>query len=539
MENIRARAHFLVVLTPTALDRCHEVGDWLRREIEESIECKRNIVPLFVDGFDFSAPTTASHVTGKLDLLRRYNGVGVPDEYFDAAMEKLCNKFLNVPLEAVLHPASGPALEAVKEQRTAASTDVLTGLINRREFENRLQGALKRIKEHGTLYSLCYLDVDQFKIINSTYGHPAGDALLSRMGSLLKSRLGFRDTVARLGGDEFGILLEGRSLPEAMRTANSLRDAVRLNKFTWNNRSLRLGASIGVVAIPAENADVDSVLSDAESACEVAKEAGRNRIHGFEENDVDRMRRRREMQWAARINSALDEKRFELFRQSILPLQTAGADARYELILRMRDENGTVVSSESFMAAAERYGLTSSTDRWVIENAFRWLKCENGRPEKIALCSIRLSGNSLGDDEFLPFIVDQLQSTGVDATKICFAIGEAAAVARFSQASHFIERLMGFGCKFALSDFGTGTSSFGYLKHFPVDFLKIDGGFVREIIRDPIDREMVRSINEIAHLTGKETIADSAENQATIDLLRSLGVDYAQGAGVSSPEAAI
>ena len=417
-----------------------------------------------------------------------------------------------------------------------ASHDVLTGLVNRREFESRMERALKSAKAHETSYALCCLDLDQFKIVNDTCGHSAGDALLGQVGALLKSKVRWRDTLARLGGDEFGILLESCSLDEAMRTAESLREAVRNFKFSWEERTFRLGASIGVVPISVDNADVASVLSAADSACQAAKEAGRNRVHSFEENDIDLMRRRREMQWAARINSALEEGRFELFRQTILPLQVPEHGAHYELLLRMRDEAGKIVSPDNFMTAAERYGITPSIDRWVIENAFRWLVSEADERRKLAMCSINLSGQSLGDDKFLPYVIEQFQRSGLDATKICFEITETAAIASFSQANRFIQALKELGCKFALDDFGTGLSSFGYLKHFPVDFLKIDGSFVKEILHDPIDREMVRSINEIGHLTGKQTIAEFAENAEIINMLRILGVDYAQGYGVSQPQ---
>lgn len=416
-----------------------------------------------------------------------------------------------------------------------ASHDVLTGLVNRREFESRLERALKSAKAREASYALCYLDIDQFKIINDTCGHSAGDALLGQVGALLKAKVRWRDTLSRLGGDEFGILLESCSLDEAMRTAEALRESVRNYRFTWEDRVFRLGASVGVVPIAADNEDVASILSAADSACQAAKEGGRNRVHSFAENDIELMRRRREMQWAARINAALEEGRFELFRMPIQPLQKVEVGAHYELLLRMRDEGGRMVSPNDFIAAAERYGITPAIDRWVIENAFRWLVSEADEREKLAMCAINLSGQSFGDDKFLPFVIDQFQKSGLDASKICFEITETAAVASFSQANRFIQALKELGCKFALDDFGTGLSSFGYLKHFPVDFLKIDGSFVREILRDPIDREMVRSINEIGHLTGKQTIAEFAENAEIIEMLTSLGIDYAQGYGIAQP----
>ncbi len=417
-----------------------------------------------------------------------------------------------------------------------ASHDVLTGLVNRREFENRLERALRSAKARETSYALCYLDLDQFKIVNDTCGHSAGDALLGQVGQLLKSKVRWRDTLSRLGGDEFGVLLEACSLDEALRTAEGLREAVRNCRFQWEDRTFRLGVSIGVVPIAPENEDVASVLSAADSACQAAKEQGRNRVHCFEENDIDLMRRRREMQWAARINTALEEGRFDLYRQAIRPLQSDEPGLHYEILLRMRDEQGKIITPDNFIAAAERYGLTPSIDRWVVENTLRWLVSEADERDKLAMCSINLSGQSLGDDKFLPFVIEQFHRTGLDARRICFEITETAAIASFSQANRFIQALKELGCKFALDDFGTGLSSFGYLKHFPVDFLKIDGSFVKEILHDPIDREMVRSINEIGHLTNKKTIAEFAENEDIITMLRNLGVDYAQGYGVARPQ---
>jgi diguanylate cyclase (GGDEF)-like protein/PAS domain S-box-containing protein len=417
-----------------------------------------------------------------------------------------------------------------------ASHDILTGLVNRREFENRVERALKSAKARETSYALLYLDLDQFKIVNDSCGHSAGDALLGQLGALLKSKIRWRDTLARLGGDEFGVLLESCSLEEAMNTAETLRMAIGEYKFVWEERNFRLGVSVGVVPITADNEDVAALLTAADSACAAAKEAGRNRIHSFQENDIDLMRRRREMQWAARINNALEENRFELFRQTIQPLQAEEDGAHYEILLRMRDENGGIISPALFIEAAERYGITPSIDRWVIRSAFRWLVSEADERERLSLCSINLSGQSLGDEKFLPFVVDQFQMSGIDATKICFEITETAAIASYSQANRFINALKELGCKFALDDFGTGLSSFGYLKHFPVDFLKIDGSFVKEILHDPIDREMVRSINEIGHLTGKRTIAEFAENEEIITMLRGMGIDYAQGYGVSEPK---
>ncbi len=416
-----------------------------------------------------------------------------------------------------------------------ASHDLLTGLVNRREFESRLERCLKSAKARETAYALLYLDLDQFKIINDSCGHGAGDTLLTQLGALLKGKIRWRDTLARLGGDEFGLLLEACSTEEALRTAEMIRDAIREFRFAWDERSFRLSVSIGVVPITGDSDNVATLITAGDSACQAAKEAGRNRIHTYKQNDIDLMRRRREMQWAARINNALEEDRFELYRMTIQPLQVEEGGSHYEILLRMRDEAGGLVSPDLFIAAAERYGLISNIDRWVVEHAFRWLVSEADERERLALCSINLSGASLADNEFLPFVIRQFQRSGLDATRICFEITETAAIASFAQASRFINALKELGCRFALDDFGTGLSSFGYLKHFPVDFLKIDGSFVKEILHDPIDREMVRSITEIGHLTGKKVIAEWAENQEIITMLRGMGIDYAQGYGVSEP----
>ena len=417
-----------------------------------------------------------------------------------------------------------------------ASHDILTGLVNRREFEARLERSLRSARAREASYALCHLDVDQFKIINDTCGHSAGDALLGQVGALLKTKIRWRDTLARLGSDEFGVLLESCSLDEALRMADLLRETIRAYKFVWEERTFRLSCSVGVVPITGDSDDIAALLSAADSACEAAKEAGRNKVFSFQENDLDLARRRKEMQWAARINNALEESRFELFRMEIAPLQRHDPGAHYELLLRMRDENGKIVSPNEFIKAAEHYGITPQIDRWVVQNALRWLISEADERERLAMCSINLSPQSFTDDKFLPDLQGWVRDSGIDGSKLCFEITEHAAIASYAQANRFIKAMKDLGCKFALDDFGTGLSSFGYLKQFPVDFLKIDGSFVKGILIDPIDREMVRSINEIGHLTNKLTIAEFAENAEIITMLRNFGVDYAQGYGIGTPQ---
>ena len=347
----------------------------------------------------------------------------------------------------------------------------------------------------------------------------------------------WRDTLSRLGGDEFGILLESCSLDEAMRTAETLRESVRNFRFTWEDRVFRLGASIGVVPITADNEDVAGILSAADSRL--------RRRQGVRPQPRAQLRRERHRAHApphARCSGRrASTRRWKRGASSCSAWRSSRCSgsrsaSTTSCCCACKDETGRIVAPNDFIAAAERYGITPAIDRWVIENAFRWLVSEADEREKLAQCSINLSGQSLGDDKFLPFVIEQFHHSGLDASKICFEITETAAVQSFSQANRFIQALKELGCKFALDDFGTGLSSFGYLKHFPVDFLKIDGSFVREILRDPIDREMVRSINEIGHLTGKQTIAEFAENAEIIQMLTSLGVDYAQGYGVAQPQ---
>ncbi|MBT8143906.1 MAG: EAL domain-containing protein [Gammaproteobacteria bacterium] len=416
------------------------------------------------------------------------------------------------------------------------SHDMLTGLVNRAELEKQLERALKSAADNDAHYAFCHIDIDQFKMVNDTCGHTAGDTLLAQLGQLLKSKIRWRDTLARLGGDEFGLLLESCALDEAVDMAETLREVVEGFRFTWDDRTFRLGASVGVVPLSPGIHDVAGLLSSADSACAAAKESGRNRIHVFQDNDIDLMRRRREMQWAARINNALEENRFELFNQVIRPLRANETGEHYEMLLRLRDEGGKLIPPSEFISAAERYNLMPSIDRWVVRQSFAWLLSSDDHRKNLAVCAINLSGQSLADDKFTPFVTHQLESSGIDPHKICFEITETAAIASYSKAKEFIHAMKELGCRFALDDFGTGMSSFGYLKQFPVDYLKIDGSFVRGILNDPIDREMVRSINEIGHLTGKQTIAEFAENDDILAMLASMGVDFAQGYAVSEPK---
>lgn len=417
-----------------------------------------------------------------------------------------------------------------------ASHDSLTGLANRHAFEHRLHQALETAREQNAEHALFYLDLDQFKIINDTCGHMAGDALLRQLSRILQTRVRRQDVLARLGGDEFGVLMEYCPLPDAMRVANSLCKAVNEYRFAWGDKTFQVGASIGVVPIDATSDSLNSVLSAADSACYAAKDAGRNRAHLYAENDAELARRHGEMQWVARINQALEDNRFQLAFQPILPTALGQVKGqRYELLLRMEDESGQMVLPSAFLPAAERYHLAVKLDRWVVGTALDWLLGHPNHLELLALCFINLSGHSLGDEELLGYLVKRLSGQQSLSNKICFEITETAAITNLYQALHFIQTLKDIGCRFALDDFGSGLSSFAYLKKLPVDFLKIDGVFVEDIAHDPVSLAMVSSINEIGHVMGMETIAEFVENDQILAQLRVIGVNYVQGYGIGKP----
>lgn len=437
-----------------------------------------------------------------------------------------------------------------------ASHDALTDLVNRREFEIRLGRVLDTARRSDTDHALCYLDLDQFKIINDTCGHIAGDELLRQLSVILQQCIRKRDTLARLGGDEFGVLMEHCSLEQAQRVAGSLRESVESFSFGWEDKSFSLGVSIGLVPITRDSGNVTVVLRAADTACYAAKDEGRNRIHTYQPNDADIARRFGEMQWVARINRAMEEDRLTLFWQRIVPMEIdppvqaqlplhplseapyeapSEGRERYELLLRMIDENGKLVLPRSFLPAAERYNLAAKIDRWVIRTAFEWVGQNPEFLDRICLCSINLSGQTLADDEFPAYVTRLFDETDVPPSKFCFEITETAAIANLGGASRAIKVLKEWGCRFALDDFGSGLSSFAYLKNLDVDYLKIDGMFVRDVADDPIDLAMVRSINDIGHVMGKHTIAECVESEAIFDMLAQIGVDFAQGYCIDRP----
>jgi diguanylate cyclase (GGDEF)-like protein/PAS domain S-box-containing protein len=418
-----------------------------------------------------------------------------------------------------------------------ATHDALTGLLNRQAFEAHLLRALEDARTAGNTHALCYMDLDQFKIVNDTCGHQAGDELLRRVTALLQDILQDTDVLARLGGDEFGLLLPRCTLAEAERRLGELHRALQAFRFTWRDTTFPVAASLGVVSINREFKTIAQLLSAADHACYVAKEKGRNRIQVYQEDDATFVRRHGEMNWVVRIQQTLEQNRFRLFAQPIQPLSPHVPHGLYfEVLLRMVEDDGRIHLPSDFIHAAERYGLMRSIDRWVISNSIRTLMAQpHPFLDLLATCSVNLSATSLGDEGFLDFMEEELDRSGVPPGKLCFEITETAAIENLPQAEKMLSRLNSRGVRFALDDFGTGMSSYGYLKDLPVSFLKIDGKFIKDIVTDPLDRAMVESINQVGHVMGIRTVAEMVTNGAVVEHLKALGVDYAQGNWISPP----
>jgi diguanylate cyclase (GGDEF)-like protein len=419
-----------------------------------------------------------------------------------------------------------------------ASHDALTGLINRREFEQRLERTVLSAMQQDREHALCYMDLDQFKVINDTCGHAAGDELLRQLALLLKGNLRERDTLARLGGDEFALLLENCSIADALEVADTFLTEVQRFRFKWGDRIFAVGMSVGMVAINQDSSTAASLLSAADAACYVAKEHGRNQIHLYESRDLDLVRHRGEMQWVTRIQRALEEDRLRLSWQEIRRTDGEVVPFRHvELLLRMVDDDGSEILPMAFIPAAERYSIMPSLDSWVIEETLR--VCQRyvaTQRELHCLFAINLSGASLKDPAFRRMLLARLQETPVLGPHLCFEITETAAIGNLAVVNEFIDAMREFGCSFALDDFGSGLSSFTYLKNLKVDYLKIDGAFVRDITINPIDRSMVEAIHRIGHQMGLKTVAEYVESEQTLALLLEIGVDYVQGNAVHLPE---
>ena len=417
-----------------------------------------------------------------------------------------------------------------------ASHDTLTGLINRREFENRLISVLENTQDDKKQsHALLYVDLDQFKVVNDTFGHTAGDTLLKQVSKQVQSSIRSSDQLSRLGGDEFGVLLESCHEDRAMEVAEDIRRVVEEIRFEWQGSFTAVRCSVGVVMISSDNADVAGVMSSADVACYSAKDMGRNQVHLY--RDTDASLRHEEMKWVSRITSAVEEGRFELYFQPIIGISTSQdqKQGHYELLLRMRDESGELVGPDQFIPAAERYNLMSTLDRWVVHTALTELADRNDDGVARYSLAINLSGTSLSEDRFLEYVIDELEKQHLPSGAICFEITETAAISNLSRVVHFMQTLKKLGCKFSLDDFGSGLSSFTYLKNLPVDYLKIDGQFIRNVVEDNVDESMVKAISEVGHAMGIETIAERVETRQVLEKLGTLGVEFAQGYYIAKP----
>ncbi len=419
-----------------------------------------------------------------------------------------------------------------------ASHDDLTGIINRRMFEVRLRDALKPRSGKPSSCALMFVDLDQFKVINDTCGHAAGDAMLRQIGPAVQNLLGTDGLIARLGGDEFGLLVEGLDASDALVLAETVRQAIERVDLLWDDRRFLVSASIGFVHDATGSVSPEEMMSRADIACLLAKEKGRNRIQVHREDDQEMHGRVRDMNWVRRIQHAFEEERFCLYAQEILALDASRDQGRHlEILLRLKDERGLLVPPSSFLPAAERFGLMKQVDRWVVRRTFRTLVEHHAAAGAVPItcCSINLSGATVGDGDFLAFLKGAFTEFGIDPRTICFEITETVAVISLKTARAFIHDLKALGCTFALDDFGSGMSSFNYLKELPVDYLKIDGAFVRNLLTERPDRAMVEMISHVGHIMGKRIVAEFVETAETAEALRDIGVDFVQGFGIAVP----
>lgn len=414
-----------------------------------------------------------------------------------------------------------------------ATHDPLTDLANRSEFERRLDAALTQTRDYDKQHALCYMDLDQFKIVNDSCGHMAGDQLLKQLAAMMKNCMRETDLLARLGGDEFGVLLFDCPLQGAKMIALNIKDAVSAFRFVWEEHAFDVGISIGLVPIDCQSRSAVELMKNADTACYVAKDKGRNRIHLYQQDDHELAQRFGEMQWVQRIRNALQEERFFLAIQDVVSLDNSDTGKHREVLLRLHGEDGEEIPPMAFIPAAERYELMPQIDKWVFAKTLKMIAeieaCE-------CLYNINISGQSLKDEDFSNYVRKLLGKTDIDPRRLCFEVTETAAISNLNTATQFIHTMKALGIRFALDDFGRGMSSFGYLKTLPVDYLKIDGSFVRDMANDAIDYAMVESITRIGHVMGLKVIAEFVEDDATVALLRELGVDYGQGYGIHKPE---
>ncbi len=435
--------------------------------------------------------------------------------------------------------------EDITERKIAQETisfmayhDALTKLSNRNAFEHKLITAIERADAQQTQHVLMYVDLDQFKIVNDTCGHAAGDEMLKELATLLQSTIKEGVTLARLGGDEFGVLIEDEQIEYGVQLGQQLLDVIQEFRFYWDGRKFSVGASIGLVVIEGTGRSMSELLSAADMACYAAKEKGRNRVHVYNEDDEELLQRHGEMQWVSRLKAALEEDQFVLYQQVIAPLQAQGAGVRHhEFLIRLLDENGTLIPPGAFLPAAERFDLMPALDRWVVRNICKHIGQHAGDNfnDQQSISFINLSGQALTDDSFIEFILQEFNDNNINPESICFEITETAAIANIKTAIKFIKQLKAEGCYFALDDFGTGMSSFSYLNALPIDFLKIDGSFIKGLLEDPMNASIVEAITRIGHSAKLRMIAEWVESREVYDQLIEIGIDYAQGYAIARP----
>jgi diguanylate cyclase (GGDEF)-like protein/PAS domain S-box-containing protein len=418
-----------------------------------------------------------------------------------------------------------------------AAHDALTDLLNRDAFDIELSNHVYGAIHNGHNHILCYLDLDRFKLINDTAGHSAGDQCLIQVTSLIQSCIRNNDILGRLGGDEFGLILQNCNHESALKISSNITKTISEMEFNWDGCNFNIGVSIGINPLNKNTKDSAEAIRKADLACYTAKDHGRGRVYIYEEQDSELIRREEENYWATRIKKAIKENRLKLYAQPIVSLKYGDKYNRhYEILVRLLDEDNKIVQPNSFIPAAERYNLMTSIDRKIIFETFQFINEHAHEDEHNTHYSINLSGNTLGDDTITDYIRDTAEKFKIDTKTICFEITETTAIKNLQQAKSLIKKLKFVGFKFALDDFGSGLSSFQYLKNLPIDYLKIDGSFVADMVNNNIDHAMVSAINEVGHVMGIETIAEYVENDQIIKKLQEMNVDYAQGYGIAQPK---
>lgn len=449
--------------------------------------------------------------------------------------------FMNKSLNAKLYEQSSVLEEEVqertKELKNLATHDKITGLYNRYEFEKRLTNLLQYSSDASAQSIMCYLDLDQFKVVNDTSGHVAGDELLKQVAFLMQQNVSSKDIVSRLGGDEFGILFVGNNLAQAKKKAEAILSSIKQYRFSWEGKIFVIGVSIGLVPITRECCSLVDIISAADTACYEAKELGRNYIHISTSDDAKLQKKRGEMQWLGRLTKALEDEEFHLYIQPIVALNDNDDEKKhYEVLIRLIDQDLNVIPPMAFLPPAERYGFMPKIDRWVVENLFKMYSEIQRKTGSSYIFSINLSGTSLNDKTLATFIENLFTLYQIKHSDICFEVTETAAISNMEVGLEFINRMRALGSRASLDDFGAGLSSFAYLQNIPVDYLKIDGAFVFDIDTNEINRAMVKSINEISHIMGKKTICEYVQSEEVRDILQEMGIDYAQGYFYSKPK---